>query len=151
MNTSKYIIQLDQFHGTMLEVVCQGLEKNLARQIEEDRTRKKKWGGLFYKPTPGIQQINQMAVAIQDVRRTLLTKMTNCTGQLVVNEGMANLLMTALMIAKGGSAEKPDSKMKKDAVAAIDSLINQLPFNTTTTTDNVTFWHDIGETTRNAK
>lgn len=137
MNQARYTIQLDTFHGLILSEVCHYLEMSLAHQLEEETARRKKW---FYRPTPGIHIIDRMAVEMQAVRRTILTKMDHCTGQLIVNEPSANLLITALVAAKAQAQAQPEPDPQ--LIAAIDALANQLPFNTTVS-GNAIFWNDI--------
>ena len=140
-NQARYTIQLvDTFHGLILAEACRSLEMGLAHQLQEETARRKKWGGLFYKPSPGINTIDRMAVEIQAIRGAILTKMDNCAGELVVNQTSANLLILALAPIKQRlqREEKPDPGL----VEVIDSFMNQLPFNTTTT-DKAIFWGDV--------
>jgi len=58
-NQARYTIQLDTFHGLILSEVCRALEMSLAYQLAEEAVRRKKWGGLFYKPTYGIHIIDR--------------------------------------------------------------------------------------------
>jgi hypothetical protein len=149
MNQEVYTIELTSFED--IAVLISSIEngvKNLEAQLQKEAEKKKKFFGLFYTPTKGLEKHAEVCPTMREIHQGLLKELRNfgdgagrpadATGRcsLKVNGPTATFLYVFLKMGRrfferhveaGDLANKPEFVRKSRE--SFDRLLAQLPFN----------------------
>ena len=105
--------------------------KRMQHQLHDEARKKKKFFGLFYTPTPGLEDHESICGKLTEILNDL-AEIVKTGGQLKVDEGIARLLMGFLLAFRGhmlSNFDGRDPEREQKIKGSFAKLIAQLPFN----------------------
>jgi hypothetical protein len=157
MNQSAYTIYLKNFNDITCHILAiENCVKSLELQLQKEAIKKRKFFGVFYTPTPGLQDHDRVSIKMREIHQDLLNELPNFgdgpgaiakrlreTGStdivgcsLKVNNPPATFLYIFLKmgmrsfqqnVKQGQFKDKPE--FVRNTQESFDRLLPQLPFN----------------------